>query len=73
MLDNPNKKRYNKGTNKRGEYKMLFTDEMYDEEYKKDRYFGYLQEMRDEWGDKAKVMTYEEFCEDCDTFGWDFI
>jgi len=43
------------------------------EEYKKDRYQSYLVEIRAEWGDKAKVMTYEEFCEECDTFGWDFI
>lgn len=43
------------------------------EEMKKACYESYLGEFSYEWGDSKKPMTYEEFCKDCEEFGWDFI
>lgn len=43
------------------------------EEMKKSCYESYLGDFYYEWGTYKGAMTYEEFCEDCDKFGWDLI
>jgi len=39
------------------------------EEQKKNCYDSYVGEMRYEWGDDAKVITYEEFCMESEELG----
>lgn len=43
------------------------------EEMKKACYESYIGEFRYEWGDYKQPMTFEEFCEDCEEYGWDMI
>ena len=43
------------------------------EEMKKACYESYLGDFYYEWETYKGAMTYEEFCEDCEKFGWDFI
>jgi len=43
---------------------------MITEEMKMDRYESYVGEMIYEWGDYAKCMTYEEFCQEQEDEGW---
>lgn len=40
------------------------------EEMKMDRYESYVAEMIYEWGDYVKYMTYEEFCQEEEKYGW---
>lgn len=42
------------------------------EEMKKACYESYLEDFYYEWGTYKGAITYEEFCEDCEKFGWDF-
>lgn len=43
------------------------------EKQKRDIYKSYLDEIEYEFGSTKEAMSYEEFCEDCDKYGWDFI
>ena len=43
------------------------------EEMKKDCYESYVDEVRYEWGDYVTPITYEEYCKECDEYGWDLI
>ena len=43
------------------------------EEMKKACYESYLGELCYEWGTCKGAMTYEEFCDELEEFGWDFI
>lgn len=43
------------------------------EEMKKACYESYLGEFYCEWGTYKGAMTYEEFCTDCEEFGWDLM
>ena len=51
---------------RKGENKMT-------EEQKQNIYKSYLGEIEYEFGSTEEAMSYEEFCEDCDKYGWDFI
>jgi len=43
------------------------------EEMKRNCYKSYLGEMEQEWGTTEGAMTFEEFCEDCEKYGWDMM
>ena len=43
------------------------------EEQKRNLYESYLGEYYYEWGKEDGAMTYEEFCEDCEEYGWEMI
>lgn len=36
-------------------------------------YESYIADVEYEWGTTDKAMTFEEFCEDCEEYGWDMI
>ena len=43
--------------------------EQMDEELRHEEYEGYIAEIRYEWGDNAKVPTYEECCKESEKYG----
>ena len=43
------------------------------EETKKECYESYLGEFLYEWGTYQGSMSYEEFCQECDEYGYDLI
>lgn len=43
------------------------------EEQKRNLYESYLGEYYYEWGRYDDAMTYEEFCKDCEKYGWEMI
>ena len=43
------------------------------EEMKKECYQSYLGDILYEWGTTKGAMSYEEYCEECEKYGWDLI
>ena len=48
---------------------MAIIDE--EEEIRKERYKSYLGDFEYEWGTTKGAMSFEEFCKECEKYGWE--